>query len=1351
MEKGNYYVGLDVGTDSVGWAVTDENYCLVKSHGKSLWGIRLFDGANTAQERRLKRTGRRREERRRQRIKLLQEIFDTEIAKVDENFFARLEESKFFPEDKKISQSRYGLFADENYTDMDYFKEYPTIYHLRKALMFDETPHDIRLVYLAIHNIVKHRGHFLFEGDLKDATEFGSIFEHFLNYINDEMEQNIGNVDIAKAEALLCDKNGNRSSRKRELQSLFGIEKDNKAMQAVLGLMVGLKGDLKVLFPENVNLADMEKTSFSFADASYEEFRADLEEKAPESICLIDMIKSVYDWTILTEILQGGECEGQRYLSVAKTKLYEKHKEDLCLLKHIIKEYIPGEYKRVFYPCKDEKNYAAYIGEKGLKRCTREEFYKFLNSIFKNLPENEEIVRIKDAVEKDTFLPLLITKDNGVIPYQVHKAELERILDKAESYLPFLREQTKEGLTNREKIEKLFEFRIPYYVGPLNDSHKDKNGNCWIVRKDAGSIRPWNFEEKVDLDASAEKFIGRMTAKCSYLAGEDVLPENSLLYSEFMVLNELNNLKIKGSKLPVALKSKIYKEVFQKHTRVTVKLLLEYLKTEGYEVTREDLSGFDKDFKSSLTSYLDFQKKVFKGEEEKMELYATRQMVEKIIRWICVYGDEKRMLKRVIKREYGSVLSDAQIRTICNLKYTGWGRLSAMFLQGIEGADCETGEVFSIIGALRGTDDNLMQILSRKYTFLQRIEEINAERQGVITGISYDALIKDMYVSPAIKRSIWQTVLVLQEITGVLGAEPARIFIEMARGEDEKTKKRESGRTDSRKSQLIALYQNIQDESRAWQEELERTPERDFRNIKLYLYYTQKGRCMYSGEPIALKDLADTNIYDRDHIYPQSKTKDDSLNNLVLVKKSINAVKSDNIISPAIQKRMRPFWTELLHKKLISEEKFNRLTRTTPLTEEELAGFIARQLVETRQSTKAIGELLGRLYEHTKIVYVKAQLAADFKRDNNIVKCRILNDYHHAKDAYLNIVAGNVYFTKFTDNPLRWLKENPDRKYSLNQMFSFDLYSGEKCVWKRGKQGTIQTVLNTVKKNNILYTRYALCNKGELFNAQIVGRKENPTVPVKKGMDVKKYGGYKGITPAYFALVESLDKKGHAIRSVEAVPLYLEKEIDKNEEVFLKYCHEEYGLTEPKVLIKKMKKNALIKLNGFPMHLRGTTGKQLSLQGAVQLCMDEEDIAYIKRIENYIERNINRSNKKENILISEKYDKLSKEKNLKLYEKLLKKHEKSIYRLRPASQVRNLQKGEETFTKLCLEEQTICLAEILKLFSCKPVTANLQSIGASAYAGNIAVNKIISSFDSAYLIHQSVTGIYQQEIDLLHI
>ena len=54
---GNYYLGLDMGTSSCGWSVTDEEYHVLRRHGKALWGVRLFEGAKTAEERRMHRTG----------------------------------------------------------------------------------------------------------------------------------------------------------------------------------------------------------------------------------------------------------------------------------------------------------------------------------------------------------------------------------------------------------------------------------------------------------------------------------------------------------------------------------------------------------------------------------------------------------------------------------------------------------------------------------------------------------------------------------------------------------------------------------------------------------------------------------------------------------------------------------------------------------------------------------------------------------------------------------------------------------------------------------------------------------------------------------------------------------------------------------------------------------------------------------------------------------------------------------------------------------------------------------------------------------------------------------------------
>ena len=40
LKNCDYYIGLDMGDASVGWAVTDTNYNILKFNGKALWGIR---------------------------------------------------------------------------------------------------------------------------------------------------------------------------------------------------------------------------------------------------------------------------------------------------------------------------------------------------------------------------------------------------------------------------------------------------------------------------------------------------------------------------------------------------------------------------------------------------------------------------------------------------------------------------------------------------------------------------------------------------------------------------------------------------------------------------------------------------------------------------------------------------------------------------------------------------------------------------------------------------------------------------------------------------------------------------------------------------------------------------------------------------------------------------------------------------------------------------------------------------------------------------------------------------------------------------------------------------------------
>ena len=83
MQEKPYYLGLDMGTNSVGWAVTDQHYNLLKAKGKDLWGIREFIEADTSVERRTHRISRRRRQREQARIGLLNDYFHDAIIAID--------------------------------------------------------------------------------------------------------------------------------------------------------------------------------------------------------------------------------------------------------------------------------------------------------------------------------------------------------------------------------------------------------------------------------------------------------------------------------------------------------------------------------------------------------------------------------------------------------------------------------------------------------------------------------------------------------------------------------------------------------------------------------------------------------------------------------------------------------------------------------------------------------------------------------------------------------------------------------------------------------------------------------------------------------------------------------------------------------------------------------------------------------------------------------------------------------------------------------------------------------------------------------------------------------------------
>ena len=650
------YLGLNVGTNSIGYAVTDEQYNLLKFNGNDAWGSIVFDAASSNEDRRNHRLARRNLDRRQQRIVWLQEIFAKEISKVDDRFFIRLSESFRWREDV---QDQYVFFNDKEYTDVQYMKENPTIHHLICELMDNKAPHDVRLVYLACAWLIAHRGHFLNNLNvekLDEIMDISSVYQNFINYFTENgYKRPWGEIDVSVLAEALKRRSGVTAKTKELLKILLNGKKPEKSgteefpfsQDSIIRLLAGGQCKLKDVFCKEEYL-DLGSISLDMDEDKFGEISGSI----GEDYDLLMALRGLYDWSVLADLLNGHS----KTISAAKVQMYEQHKEDLRVLKYFMHKYLPGKYNEVFRKAKAD-NYVAYTGHMDKetasqlkKKANVEDFSRYIQKLVRSInPEEKDQQTYQDMCERlelKCFLPKQRSTNNRVIPHQLYEYELIRILKNASLYLPFLNE-VRNGVSEIDKVVSIFRYKLPYYVGPLNE----ESSFAWISRKQ-GKITPWNFKDMVDEDTSENVFIRRMTNKCTYLPGEDVLPKDSLCYQKFMVLNELNNLKIDGRKVPVEVKQGIYHELFEKKKKVRRKDIEEYLISNNYlaKGSTELISGIDEQVHSCLSSYYAFRNLLSR------EILSEND-VEKIIERAS-YAEDKSRVKKWLRKEYPDLSQD---------------------------------------------------------------------------------------------------------------------------------------------------------------------------------------------------------------------------------------------------------------------------------------------------------------------------------------------------------------------------------------------------------------------------------------------------------------------------------------------------------------------------------------------------------------------------------------------------------------------------------------------------------------------------------------------------------------------
>lgn len=1409
---GEIYLGLDIGTNSCGYAVTDSNYNLLRIAGRDAWGVRLFEEAKTAKDRRIKRSARRRAVRKRLQNQWLQELFKDEIQKVDPHFFARLKYSNLDKEDKEANDknltSKYSLFNDivgKVFTDKEYYQKYKTVYDLRENLI-EHPAEDVRLLYLAIHSILTHRGHFLYETDFSNNQSEDALknsFTELLNKISAYCEENYDKknsltITSDKADcvfALIKDFNEGlpfRQIKDNFEKSLGAQTKIDKTVAAIL-----ISGKFKTSDIFAVDKEDAIKIDFN--DEKYEEQYGDLIKSLSENeLAIVNLLQEIYSSIQLKKLLGD-----KNYICQAMVERYEKHNRQLKELKNFVKTYFPSKKKIIFnagYKTGSNKegkgktqlnNYAAYCysdlvsGKKAVmdKRVSQEEFYKFLKSeLFECEIENkieldkfeERKQSIINAMDKNDFLLKLRSHDNIVLPNSLYIAELRQILDVNAKKYSFLNDKDDSGLSVADKIVSIISFRIPYFVGPIGNSEKG-----WINKNPDADFKPWTLNKIVNLDEAEDRFIQNMTNKCTYLPTEDVLPKDSLLYSKFRVLNELNNLKINGNAISVEAKQKIFDGLFKKLKKVTAKKLVEFLKQENI-INKNDevaLTGIDKEFANNYSSFVTLSSRF--GEDFVDKYW---EVFEKIIKYHTIISDKARLEKR-IKREF-NIFTDDEVKYLKSLNFSGWGSLSQKFLEGIKFADKKSSnpklENVSVISALWNTNKNLQEIIFCKEYNLQEKLESNIEK--IQRDLVYDD-VQNMYTSPAVKRGTWQAIIIINELKNKLGKYPDKIFIEVTRNDQIKG---DEGRKDSRHKAVMKKYkdkqlkldcQKLSVEYNKLMEELNQKDNSNLRSEKLYLYFMQLGKDIYTGEPIDITKLGNDNIYNVDHIIPRSKIKDDSIDNKVLVSAAANLVKKDDYpIDSVIQIKQKYFWELLRKNRLMSDEKLARLQRTEEFTDKDADNFTNQQMVSTNQESKAVIDLLAKVYDNKRnIVFSKAMFVSEFRKYFNIYKSRDVNDFHHAQDAYLNVVVGNVLFNRYTEG--YWKKnhrkddEQPENKNAkktsvLEKLFKRYVWSNQtgEIVWK-GKESAMKvqaicakctpaiSIMPYENKNGAFYdeTLYKSSKNDKETKASFVLKEKGSL------SSIEKYGGYNSLKNAYFMVVESIDKKGKVKKTIESVPIIIDYKYRNDEnkaQKIIDYLEKANDIKITKVIKAKLKFKSLLRIGGGLYVLTGKTGNAYKILKADQWYLANDDIKYIKILEKY--QNMSASIKEllkitdEEIIVSPAVKEgtnpliISRTKNLYLYDLIVNQLGKKFYAASAITGVVDkLRDNREKFELLTIPAQTGMLLNLVKYIG-GAYSVDLTLIGGARESGATTISKNITDLNIS-LIEQSVTGLYEKE------
>ena len=536
------------------------------------------------------------------------------------------------------------------------------------------------------------------------------------------------------------------------------------------------------------------------------------------------------------------------------------------------------------------------------------------------------------------------------------------------------------------------------------------------------SPTPYGSYRIVDGQLIRVNLIDEMRGKCSVFPEELRAPKQSYTAELFNMLNDLNNLSIKGEKISVDEKHKIIDYINMKGN-ISIKQLLKILEVEESEVT-----GFriDKNENALITEFKGYSKvlKVFKSYHLE-HLLEDKSIVDNIID-IETKAKEINERAEKIKEMYPDFSSEL-INDLSSIK-------------GVSGYHSLSFKAMHIITQeLLNTSMNQMEILHEIDLFNKNRKSLKGKKN-----IEPD---DEAILSPVAKRAHRETFKVINALRKKYG-EFDSIVIEMTRDKNSLEQKRrinESQKKFENNNKIVnelIKNQNID-------------PDRinNKTKAKISLYLEQDCKTAYTQEPIDLYTLIyDDKAYEIDHIIPLSVSLDDSINNKVLVSRRENQEKGNQTPVTAYLKgyfsngNLEAYKLYVKNNKKMKRKKKANLLIEEDITKYDVAKkFINRNLVDTSYACRSVMNTLQHYFQdndiHTTVHTIRGQATNTFRKRIQFHKDREQDYFHHAIDA---LIVASLKKMNLMNTYL--MRANDDEFYDKETGEVFDVLNDDKFI-----------------------------------------------------------------------------------------------------------------------------------------------------------------------------------------------------------------------------------------------------------------------------------------------------------------